>query len=517
MKRLHRSLSLLVALALTGLLLAGCGSLPREVARVPSQALADTTDTRLGQTVQALTPPGAAAQGHSGVLALVDGVDAFAARLALVRAAERSIDIQTYIWADDNTGRMLVEQLRRAADRGVRVRLLIDDNTTGRLEDLIALLDDHPGIEVRLFNPFPTRPLRVADWLSDFDRMNRRMHNKTFTADNQLAIVGGRNIGNAYFAAGPEVSFEDTDLLVAGTVVPQVSASFDQYWNSALAYTAAAVLPPVPVPDAQDFRQRLQQAMASPQGLAYRQALATSDVVEALASRRLPLAWTRVRVLADEPDKLQRDPQAQGGQLFAALQPVLAGAQTSLDLVSAYFVPGDVGTEALAAVARRGVRVRVLTNSLAATDVTAAHAGYARHRAALLAAGVRLFELKPAFSPEAPRRRARVGSSQASLHAKTFAIDGRQVFVGSFNLDPRSVRLNTEIGLLVDSPALAAEMGGVLEQMTPDFAWEVTLDPAGHLHWSDGASAPLHREPDASLWRRVLVRVLSWLPIDGLL
>jgi len=503
--------------ALALFLVTGCASLPGEVPRPASHALHDTRTTALGQIVQALAPTGRDAAGQSGVLALVDGLEAFAVRMALAGAAERSIDIQTYIWSNDSTGNLMFEQMRRVADRGVRVRLLLDDNTTGGLDATLALLAAHPGIEVRLFNPFANRPMRLVDWLSDFDRVNRRMHNKTFIVDNQAAIVGGRNIGNAYFSAEQDLSFEDADLLAVGDAVPQISASFDRFWNSPLAFPVAAVLPAAVQPDPAGFDAEIQRILQSPEAAAYRDALARSDMLKGLATREVPLEWTTVQLMVDEPETVLRAPEVTEGHMFPALQAVLGAAQSSLDIVSAYFVPGEAGAAALSALARRGVRVRVLTNSLAATDVAAAHVGYARHREALLRAGVRLFELKPAYSAAPPRRLPRVSGSQASLHAKTFGMDGRQVFVGSFNLDPRSATLNTEVGLLVHSPAFAKQLSAVLDQVAPDFAYEVRLSETGALQWMAGPDEALTVEPQANTLRRLLVRILSRLSIDWML
>lgn len=508
---------LLLSLFLVLCLAAGCGSLPEHPTRLPSRAFADTATTTLGQTVRALTPDGGSATASSGVLPQVDGMEAFAARMALVGAAERSIDIQTYIWSNDATGKLLFAQVRRAADRGVRVRLLLDDNTTGGLDATLALLASHPHIEVRLFNPFANRSARLVDWLTDFDRLNRRMHNKTFIVDNQAAIVGGRNIGNAYFSTGQDISFEDADLLVVGATVPQVSVLFDRFWNSPLAYPVADVLPAAVSPDPAGFDADIEVITQSPETAAYRDAVLRSNLVQLLGTRQVPLEWTTVRLLGDAPETVLQAPESLDGRMLPALLSALDGARSSLDIVSAYFVPGEEGTAHLALLAGRGVHVRVLTNSLAATDVAAAHAGYARHRETLLRAGVRLFELKPAYSAAPPRRLPRVSGSQASLHAKTFGIDGRQVFVGSFNLDPRSARLNTEAGLLVDSPALASQLTTVLDQVAPDFAYEVKLTEQGRLQWITGPETALDAEPEAGALRRWMVRALSWLSIDWLL
>lgn len=503
-------------LALAGLL-AACGSLPRDVPRPQSHAVVPAPGSTLSRAVEGLRPPAGAAPGTSGVQLLVEGSDAFAARMALIRAAEQSLDIQTYIWADDDTGHLLLHALLEAADRGVRVRILLDDNNTARLDDLLALAVSHPRVEVRLFNPFPTRALRLSDWLGDFDRLNRRMHNKVFLADNLAAIVGGRNVGDRYFAADTGLRFEDADLLVVGPVVPQVSASFDRYWNHPSAWPARAVI----APDARMERQTLSADVArrrqSPRMVAYREALMASDLVAAMAAGRLPVDWALVELLDDEPEKILHPPADTRSHMSPQLLELLGSAQQSLDVVSAYFVPGDAGTAALVALARRGVAVRVLTNSLAATDVAAAHVGYARHRLELLRAGVRLFELRPAYSEGLRRRRPQITGSHASLHAKAFTIDGKMLFVGSFNFDPRSTRLNTEVGLLVRNDRLAQRVHEGLRDALPQMAWEVRLDDGGALQWVDADGDVEWVEPEASPLRRLLVRLLALFDLDWML
>jgi putative cardiolipin synthase len=496
----------------------GCASLPSDVKRTPSHALSDTATVGLGRLVASLKPPDADAAGHSGVLSLDDGGQAFSARMVLAGAAERSIDIQTYIWNDDDTGRLLLSEVRRAAERGVRVRLLLDDHNLSRLEPLLELLDKHPAMEVRIFNPFANRQFRLLDWLSDFSRVQRRMHNKTFVVDNQAAIVGGRNIGNAYFSVGTGLSFEDADVLFVGTAVPRVSASFDRYWNSELAYPLSALRPSGQDDDAGRLEYLDERLALVPQAGAYRDTLRRPAPLRDLLAGATALEWVSVRVFADAPEKLLYEPGRRPDlRMFQEIAAQLQGATACLDIISAYFVPGDAGTEALEALARWGVRVRVLTNSLAATDVAEAHVGYARHREALLRADVRLFELKPDFTGTPPRRLPRISGSQASLHAKAFAIDGQRVVVGSVNLDPRSMRLNTETAVLVESRVLARQLSQMLDEAVPHYAWEVKLGTDGRLEWVGAPAEATQSEPGANFLRRALVRMLSWLPIDGLL
>ena len=458
------------------------------------------------------------------MLALAEGREVFATRMLLAEAAERSLDVQYYIWHNDLTGTLLLQALRQAADRGVRVRLLLDDNNTGGLDAALAAMDRHPNMEVRLFNPFLQRDWRWLGSLTDFGRLNRRMHNKSFTADNQATIVGGRNIGDEYFDAGQEVAFVDLDVLAVGAVVPQVSSDFDRYWASASAYPVTLLLP-APDPEAlEDLTQRAAQVRNSPAADPYLNALAKSDFVRHLMAGELALEWTAVRLVSDDPAKALRKAEPRA-QLPARLAEVLGKPERELLLVSPYFVPTASGTEALVSLREQGVAVSVLTNSLAATDVPAVHAGYAKRRPALLAAGVKLFELKPDRNDVARSKRADrglAGSSGASLHAKTFALDRKRAFVGSFNLDPRSAALNTESGLVIDSPTLATSIADVFDNHLAERSYALRLNDAGSIEWQDRPTpdAPtqrLHTEPQTPLWKRAMVVLLSWLPIEWLL
>ena len=481
--------------------------------------VADGRDTPIGRAVGARA---AEHPGRSGVHPLADGREAFAARALAARAAARSLDVQVYIWHGDTTGWILLDEARRAAERGVRVRLLIDDNGVSGLDPVLALLDAHPGLELRLFNPFRQRgALRLLGYATDFHRLNRRMHNKSFTVDGQLSIIGGRNIGDAYFDAGQAASFADLDLAVIGDVVHDVAASFERYWDSASACPAATVLRGVEPMRARDFEARIAALAGDPRAIDYGHAVAASSLVRDVLAGTLDWEWTHARLVADDPAKVVEPRGTRAARMLPTLTAALGEPLHTIDLVSPYFVPGTGGVDALAALAARGVRVRVLTNSLAATDVAAVHAGYAKRRAALLRAGVELLEMRPdpaaSGSPRSAGLAGAMGSSSASLHAKTFALDDARIFVGSFNLDPRSADLNTEMGLVVDSPSLAARLRQALDGACPRGAWRVERGAAGRVVWRDGSPRPLRTEPGAGLPRRALVRVLSWLPIDWLL
>jgi putative cardiolipin synthase len=499
----------------------GCSPLPTLQGRSESRALDNTQETRLGR---AAAQQQQAHAGETGVLALPKGREAFATRMLLAAAAERSLDVQYYIWHPDLTGSLLMEALHLAADRGVRVRLLLDDDNTQGLDPMLAAVDSHANIEVRLFNPFMQRDWRWLGYLSDFSRLNRRMHNKSFTADNQAAILGGRNIGDGYFDVNQEVSFIDLDVLAVGKVVPQVSADFDRYWASASAYPVASLLPATSPQALAELAQRVAQVRSSPAVEPYLSALARSDFVRRLVAGELALEWADVQLVSDDPAKGlgQIGPKS---QFPIRLIEKLGKPVQELLLVSPYFVPTASGTQALTELSASGVAVSVLTNSLAATDVLAVHAGYAKRRHALRAGGVKLFEFKPERGEAVrsrPSDRGLAGSSGASLDAKTFAVDRRRIFVGSFNLDPRSAALNTESGLVIDSPTLAAGVADAFENRLASQSYMLRLNEAGQIEWQDRAfpTAPAqlhHTEPQTPPWKRAMVRLLSWLPIEWLL
>ena len=503
--------------------IAGCAGLPANVERKPSSVLTDTGNTPLARS---LAPRVAANPGKTAVYTLPSGREAFAARMALASVAERGIDAQYYIWHDDVTGALLMRALLAAADRGVRVRMLIDDNNTKGLDPAIAMLDAHPNIEVRLFNPFANRSTRLADYATDFSRLNRRMHNKSFTVDNQVTIVGGRNIGDEYFGAADEMEFADLDVMAAGAVVRDVSAQFDAYWNSAPAYPATSIVGPS-TPDAQArVLARWAQLLEEPRAGKYLGAVRETPMVQQLLTRTLPLQWVPAHLVYDDPAKVLNPPDRTELHMGPRLEAAMGKPMTELDLVSPYFVPTDDGTSALRALADRGVQVRVLTNSLSATDVGPVYAGYSKYREALLTGGnLRLFELKrtaPDDSEAADRKRRGIGSSaDAGLHAKTFAADRQRIFIGSFNLDPRSARLNTEMGVVLDSPPLASRLSDLFANEIPRTQYEVRLAPDGQgVEWVEQTAAgPViyGSSPETGVMRRAWIRFLSVMPIEWLL
>jgi len=514
---MHRLLCFLaIALALT---LAGCVTLPPPKDRVATTVVSDTADTRLGK---AIVPAAAERQGKTGIHALPDPRNAFAARVLLANAADKSLDAQYYIWNGDQVGYLLFEALWRAAERGVRVRLLLDDLNTKGVDPTLAILEAHPNIEVRLYNPLVDRNARALNFLTDFTRLNRRMHNKSFTADNQATVVGGRNIANEYFGAGGGLSFADLDVVAVGSSVADVSRQFDIYWNSASAYPASSFVGP-PMPDGvAHLEAKFAANHADPESIAYLEAIRATPLLRDLLGRRLVFEWAPAEVLYDDPAKTLDTTDRTDVLLFPELVRKMGPAEKRLDIVSPYFIPGVAGTEQLVSLAKRGVTVRILTNSLAASEAKSVFSGYGKRRQVLLQAGIKLYEIKSTAANVTVESGDRFGSGASSgLHAKTLAVDGLRIFVGSFNLDPRSARLNTELGLVINDPVLAQGLTRFFEVEVPLLAYEVRLAADGNrLEWIERTASGEKRhdtEPETDWSARMAVELLSILPIDWML
>lgn len=493
---------------LVALCLAGCASV---VPSEPSQAL-PAQQSALGRTIlaQALEQPA----GQSGFRLLHSSEEAFIARAELARAAEHSLDLQYYIVHDGFSTRALVNELLQAADRGVRIRILLDDTASDGQDYQIALLGAHPQIHIRVFNPLhlgrSTGLTRSLGRLLNLSRQHRRMHNKLWLADSSVAIVGGRNLGDEYFDAKPKLNFTDIDLLGAGPVAEQLAHSFDQYWNSALSKPIEGFL--WRAPDAADLerrrsamRQELQQTRREQPAL-YRQLMSYRDSPR-LRAWLSDLVWAHSQALWDAPSKVLAAGVPDAELLLTTqLAPELVKVDEELMLTSGYFVPTDEGVDYLVELADAGVAVSLLTNALEATDVPVVHGGYAPHREKLLEHGVRLFELRR--QPDEETRYGLSGSSESTLHSKTAILDRQKVFIGSLNFDPRSVLWNTEVGVLVDSRELAEQVRALtLEGMTPAISYEVRLervDGRPRLVWrasdGNGRIQRLGEEP-GDLWR----------------
>ena len=486
----------------------GCASLPTDYPRTETTALEDYESTSFGQR---WAREEAEHPGESAFALLRYGRDAFSIRIAMIDQAEKTLDLQVYIWQPDETGMILAERLIRAADRGVRVRLLVDDLGLGGTDEGVAAMDAHPNIEIRLFNPFATRTFSSLGFVVDLDRVNHRMHNKTMVTDNSFAIVGGRNIGNYYFSVNPDTNFRDLDIMAAGPVVRDISRVFDHFWRGDWAVPIAVLVDrPFTDVDVQKARARLLEYIAEAD---YPYSL-NDDVAEFLVRGAGRAVWARGGVVWDDPASIEEGEEV--NDLIAALRRKTATLQKSLAIESAYFVVGNRGVESVKKLIERGVKVRVLTNSLASNDVLAAHAGHANYRKQLLEAGAEVYELRP---DSAIIKKTWKGESQAGLHTKAMVFDNESLFIGSLNLDPRSANINTEAGLYVESPELAARLLAYMEEgVSPENSYRLILDDAGDLVWvtqNDGVEVRYNKDPLSTFGQRFMSGFIGILPVES--
>ncbi|MHC8382513.1 phospholipase D family protein [Pseudomonas sp. LB3P14] len=504
----------LLALLLLASQFGGCTTL--NVPSEPSQAL-PATDSAFGRSIQAQAAPH---QGRSGFRLFSDSAEAFNARAELIRNAQSSLDLQYYIVHDGISTRILVSELLDAADRGVRVRILLDDTTSDGLDRIIAALAAHPKIQIRVFNPLhlgrSTVVTRTMGRLFNLSQQHRRMHNKLWVADNSVAIVGGRNLGDEYFDAEPNKNFTDIDMLSVGPVAEQLGHSFDEYWNSALSKPIEQFLSSKPTAsDLKYTRTRLDESLEETrkQNHTLYQQLMTYTTHPRLDTWRSELIWAWNQALWDAPSKVLSKGEPEPHLLLATqLAPELNGVSKELIMVSAYMVPGKPGLVYLTGRADAGVSVSLLTNSLEATDVPVAHGGYAPYRKTLLEHGVQLFELRrqpgdnggSGSRPHLFHSGSGSRSSDSSLHSKVMVFDQQKAFIGSFNFDSRSLLWNTEVGVLVDNPQLARRVRELaLEGMALALSYQARLEK-GQIVWGtedDGKQHTLTREP-GSWWRR---------------
>ncbi|MGY1519943.1 phospholipase D-like domain-containing protein [Luteimonas sp. A482] len=483
------------------------GELPEEFAPAPA------TD---GAIAERVVPMEARHPGQSGFRLVATGSDAYALRAYSAQAATTSLDIQAYIWNADLTGKLLARQALLAADRGVRVRILVDDFPARANDAGFAALDAHPDLEVRIYNPLVSRSglaRKAGEFATDFRRLNHRMHNKSWIADNRIALVGGRNLGDEYFDARPVGNFIDLDMLMVGPVVREVSATFDRFWNSPSSFPIAQLSSRSVSPEAlRRLRGVLDDSPAELRASDFAQVLREDPQVQALLAGETYLRWHSAwRFVSDDPLKKRLD-MTDRSEVLRVLLPAVRQAQRNLRILTPYFVPAASGTAELVAAAQRGPEVQVLTNSLAATDVAIVHGGYMRSRRPLLRGGVQLWELRPVGTSDPGY--SLMGLSGTSLHTKAMIVDDQQIFVGSYNLDPRSKSLNTEQGILVTDPVLAAELTRLFDaKLQGERAWKVTLH-GNRLRWSDGYHV-WTRDPQADVSRRILAWLASVLPIES--
>ncbi len=524
--------SRLLAFIAVAAFVSGCATLPpgSSYPKTASSALAQPELTRLGRQFAdaARRNPGA-----SGFRMLAVGVDGFLARVQMIDAAERTLDLQYFIFRTDETGKLLAAAVLRAADRGVRVRLMLDDGETKPGDEQMAALDAHPQIEIRVYNPFAYRGsslfLRGLEFSFNSARLDYRMHNKLMVVDNSIALVGGRNVGDQYFQIDPESQYADDDVFAAGPMVQRLSATFDEFWNCALAIPARALTKGMTSEAAlAKYREVLtahrQQVKAD--GMDYSTRIASGEPLASILSGKLPLIWARAQLVYDSPDKKSVDKGEMVGRLMhKPVAAAVADVQSELLMISPYLIPGDEGMQLFAELRKRNVTVRILTSSLEATTVILAQAGYMKYRVPLLEMGAELYEIRSLLGDSR-------GSGQTanisrfgnySLHAKLFVLDRQRLFVGSMNFDQRSMHLNTEIGLIIDSPELAQQAARRFEAMaSPPNSYQVLLQPrdggrSPELVWrtqEQGKLVDYDREPARNNAQRLQVKLLRLVAID---
>ncbi len=512
-------------------LAAGCASLPADVQRLPSSALAPSDSTTLGRIATASSPD----VELTGFRLMPTGPFALDTRLALIQRAERSIDVQYYVLQNDATGRHLLRSLRDAALRGVRVRLLLDDLYTADTDHLLQGLAAHPNVEVRLFNPFPAaRAQMLTRFITsafDFKRVNRRMHNKLMVVDGAMAIAGGRNIADEYFMRHEQANFVDLDAFVIGEMLPRLRGFFDDYWNSPVVFPIESLLPPDGPPEVlrAAFDRQTGPATTPPPLPPLPSAvdvLGYGPISEELNFGRLGLVWAFATAYADPPERLKGlgasyalVPLEDVESVGYSVRDMMRGARQEVVLTSPYLVPGERGMSLVRDLRERGVNVKMLTNSLAATDEPLVHIGYRKYRGDLLRLGVDLYEL----SPVRVKRASRLGfltPSQGRLHAKTVVVDRSKVFIGSMNFDPRSDKINTEMGMFVDSPALAREVLRLMDLDKLQASFRVSLAADGSLRWmaaDDEGEVSYDSEPEVEWSTRLWLELLAPLAPEELL
>ncbi len=543
-----------VALIATGLMaaLTGCASLPPPVPRPDTHALASSDGTALHALVARAAPRAEV----SGFHVIASGEEAYGVLVTLADQAERTLDLQYYLIRSDGSSRGVLQRVYAAAERGVRVRLLVDDLNTAGQDAGLMRLTQHPNITVLLYNPFPAGRMstiaRLASSLTDIARINQRMHNKMFVADNAVAVTGGRNLGDAYFLHSPKSNFLDLDVFVAGPAVRDLSATFDAFWNHPLAYPVAAIVqhrdeaatstpqgetafpqaapagtsvaeaPPTPAPDVQPADVPASAATAESMNLPPVPPQKRSPFVRDLQAGKLSLVWASSRVIADTPSKIESQGEPAPHETIADdVVSLMRSAREEVVLITPYFVPGERGVALMQELRDRGVVVKVLTNSLATTDAPAVHIGYARYREPLLKQGVELHELRRHIGAP-PARIGSLGSSSASLHAKVVVVDRRTALVGSMNMDPRSARLNSEMGVVIRSPVIAQQLVRLYEDLSVT-GYLVTLGTTGKLQWKSQPQAGAEggedtdHEPEAKLWLRIGLKLLSPFAPDEML
>ena len=505
-----------IPILLTVFFLSGCSTLPENYLRTPSTAYKNHKSTKIGRLFEkeAVMHP-----GKSGFKLIPYGQDAFTARIAMARLAQKSLDLQYFLWKSDRVGLLLANEALKAADRGVKVRILLDDIEQSGRDDIVAAMDAHPNIQIRIFNPFAHRNSHLLDFIGNFDRVNHRMHNKTIVIDNALVIIGGRNIGDHYFAVGEHTNFRDLDIAAAGPVVRQISSVYDHFWNGKWSVPINALTERTYTKEDLLRIQKLMDQKIEKLDFPYPLNQDVKTLRKDMIRIRDSFIWAKGHYVWDDPDTMQIDADNQSNTMIQKLEQRVRSVKKSLHIESAYFVPRPIGMAALKRLQKRGAQVQIMTNSLASNDVIPAHAGYAGYRKELLEAGVELYELRPdAGANKVVNQQLITDTINTGLHTKAMVFDDNAVFVGSFNLDPRSAAINTEGGLYIESPKIAKEVlaymrGGVDLKSS----YKVMIDSEGKLIWvteTDGKKVVYHSEPEADGWKRFQSGFIGILPVE---
>ena len=534
------SLGLLLSLTMG---LSGCQILPKQPHLPESKRLSARVDalyqpSQLQQPINGPSPSdntdlvtaiSAQNQIHpdlSGYHPIVTGANAFAARSILTGMANRNIDVQYYIWHNDQAGQLLLKDLWDAAERGVIVRLLLDDfNNTAKFDQHLLRFASHPNIAVRIINPLMHRKFQVLNYVTGLPRINRRMHNKSMTFDKQITIIGGRNIGDEYLSNDQSSQFADLDVLLIGKVVADIDNSFMDYWSSPISFDVETLVR-LDKGASSDFLSSLDH-LKDDKNLPrsslsmYRSAIEDSSIDTDLINKRIPFRWSNMQFLSDDVGKLTKSVPTDTN-LVQQLRTLLGRPSKQLTIISSYFVPTKDGVDTLVQLADSGVKIKILTNSFDATDVTAVHSGYSQWRPKMLRAGIKIYELKSTASEEQRENKLWKARSQSStsLHAKTFAVDDHQVFIGSYNVDPRSANINTEMGVIINDDELARQLHEALDDDLLNQAYEVKILEGGELQWHtivDGKPIIYGAEPKVDIADHAWLTIMSWLPIDWLL
>ena len=509
------------------LTLSACSTLPKQQTQPVEYAFnTPTDDTSLAKIVLPLREQNPNLTGYH---VLYDPLEALAARIELINKAEKSLDLQYYIWDNDKIGALALHAMIKAADRGVKIRLLVDDNNAKKMEGIYMALDQHTNIDVKLYNPYRFRHFRPVDMVLDLKRINRRMHNKSFIADNQIALIGGRNMSNQYYNVSDNYQFSDVDVMLVGAASDEIIHSFDEYWNDDYAFPVRQLVNPRHYSLRFDsLKQQLDDYNQEATVVNYLDLANRSHAFDDWLNNKIQFDWVKAEVVKDSPSKIKSKAKKEEHLNFQLLNR-LDKPEQSVDIVSAYFVPEKKGAERLKNLRADGIKVRVLTNSFQANDVPLVHAFYSKYRQDLLENDIQLYEFLSRPDAEnlntntkelAEKSKVSLkGLSRSSLHAKLMAIDEKQVFIGSFNFDPRSAYLNTEIGVLLNSPRLAKAVHYTMDENLSKYAYKLVLNADQQINWkiklSNGQTRIYPREPKIKWWQKAGVKFVSWLPLEG--